>query len=196
VTYSDSLADATQLAATDALGPAVHYEVAIGFFVPVAENTGWRTGVVPGFPMPFVPGSVDDGQGNAGGTGWNVPAIGSYSIHVDCEVIPSAIAVDDLQIVSAAFTLAAQTEDPLALAILPAGAYNTLDISGGANANVAAPTVPRRLSLSSTFQAGCAGCLVQVGDALTIHMNMERTGVLPGPYTVDGYCQVDVMRIK
>lgn len=195
-TVSDSLADATQLADTDALGPAVHYEVAIGFFVPVAENSGWRTGVVPGFPMPFIPGSVDDGQGNAGGTGWNVPAIGSYNVHVDCEVLPSAIAANDLQIVSAAFTLAAQTEDPLALAILPAGAYNTMDISGGTNANVAAPTVPRRLSLSSTFQAGCVGCLVQVGDALNIHMSMERTGVLPGPYTVNGYCQVDVTRIR
>lgn len=196
VTYSDALADATQLADTDALGPSIQYEVAIGFFVPVAENSGWRTGVAPGFPMPFIPGSVDDGQGNAGGTAWNVPAIGSYNVHVDCEVLPSAIAVNDLQIVSAAFTLAAQTEDPLALAILPAGAYSTLDISGGTNANAAPPTVPRRLSMASTFQAGCVGCLVQVGDALAIHMSMERTGVQPGPYTVNGYCQVQVTRIR
>lgn len=196
-TYSDALADATQLADSDPLGPAIRYEVAIGFFVPIAENAGWRTGVVPGFPMPFIPGSVEDGQGNTGGgTGWAVPAVGSYSAHVDCEVVPSAIAVNDLQIVSAAFTLAAQTEDPLFLAILPAGAYSTLDISSGTNANVAAPTVPRRLSMSSTFQAGCPGCLVQVGDALTIHMSMERTGVLPGPYTVNGYCQVQVARIR
>jgi hypothetical protein len=196
VTYSDSLADATQLADTDAGGVAVHYEVAIGFFTPVAENSGWRTGVVPGFPMPFIPGSVESGQGDVAGTGWSVPAIGSYSVHVDCEVLPSAIAANDLQVVSAAFTLAAQSEDPLFLAILPAGAYTSLDISGGTNANVAPPTTPRRLSMSSTFQAGCPACLVQVGDPLTVHMSMERTGVLPGPYTVDGYCQVQVIRIK
>jgi hypothetical protein len=196
-TYSDSLADATQLDDSDALGPVVNYEVAIGFFVPVAENAGWRTGVVPGFPMPFIPGSVDDGQGNTGGgTGWAVPAVGTYTANVDCEVAPDAIAVNDLQIVSVAFTLAAQTEDPLFLAILPAGAYNTLDISGGTNANVAAPAVPRRISLSATFQGGCTGCLVQLGDALTIHMSMERTGVLPGPYSVNGYCKVQVARIK
>jgi hypothetical protein len=195
-TYSDSLADATQLDNSDPLGPVVNYEVAIGFFVPVVENAGWRTGVVPGFPMPFVPGSVDDGQGNTGGgTGWAVPAVGTYHVNVDCEVIPGAIAVNDMQVVSAAFTLAAQSEDPLFLAILPAGAYTSLDISGGTNANVAL-AVPRRLSLSGTFQAGCTGCLVQVGDALTLHMSMERAGALPGPYDMNGYCKVQVARIR
>lgn len=199
ITYSDSLADATTLADNNAAGPLVEYDVAIGFLTPVVANSGWRTGLLVGFPQPFVPGSVDDGVGNVGGTAWAVPvspAQATYSIHVDCEVIPSAIAVNDLQVVSLAISLAATSEDPLFLAIIPPGGYTSLDISGGTNANVAAPVNPRRMSVASTFQAGCTGCLVQAGDALNIHLSMEHTGVLPGPYTMNGYCRVQVAQIR
>jgi hypothetical protein len=145
--------------------------------------------------MPFIPGSVEGGLGDVASTGWAVPAIGIYSINADCEVIPSAIAVNDLQIVSVAVTLAAQSEDPFALALIPAGGYATLDISSGTNANLV-PALPRRVSVSSTFQAGCTGCLIQLGDALNIHMQMERAGVQPGPYTLNGYCAVQVSRLR
>lgn len=198
ITYSDTLADATVLADNDAAGPLVEYDVAIGFLTTVTANSGWRTGLLVGFPQPFVPGSVDDGVGNVGGTGWTVP-VGSpatYSVHADCEVIPNAIAVNDLQIVSVAISLGATSEDPLAVAIVPAGAYQTIDLSGGTNANVAAPTNPRRVSVSTTFQAGCTGCLVQAGDALNIHASMEQSGVLPGPFTFDAYCRVQVAQIR
>jgi hypothetical protein len=198
ITYSDTLADATVLADNNALGPLVEYDVAIGFLTPVVANSGWRTGLLVGFPQPFVPGSVDDGVGNVGGTAWTVPAGtgATYTVNADCEILPSAIAVNDLQIVSLAVSLAATTEDPLFLAIIPSGGYQTLDISGGTNANVAAPTNPRRLSVSTTFQAGCSGCLVQPGDALNVHVSMEQTGVLPGPFTFDAYCRVQVAQIR
>ena len=199
ITYSDSLADATVLADNAALGPLVEYDVAIGFLTTVTANAGWRTGLAVGFPQPFVPGSFDDGVGNVGGTGWTVPvspAIATYTVNVDCSIVPNAIAVNDMQIVSLAVSLGAISEDPLALAIIPPGAYQTLDISGGTNANVAAPAVPRRLALSTTFQAGCTGCLVQSGDRLTIHASMEQTGVLPGPYSFDAYCRVQVAQIR
>ena len=199
ITYSDTLADATVLADNAAAGPLVEYDVAIGFFTPVVANSGWRTGLFVGFPQPFIPGSFDDGVGNVGGTAWAVPvspAVATYTVHADCEVIPSAIATNDLQIVSLAISLGASSEDPLALAIIPPGGYETLDISGGTNANVAAPTNARRIAVAATFQAGCAGCLVQAGDALTVHASMEQTGVLPGPYTFDAYCRVQVVQIR
>lgn len=199
ITYSDTVADATVLADNSASGSLVAYDVAIGFLTTVTANSGWRTGLLVGFPQPFVPGTFDDGVGNVGGTAWTVPvspAIATYSVHADCEVIPNAIAVNDMQIVSAAISLGATTEDPLALAIIPAGAYQTIDISGGTNANGAAPTNARRISLSATFQAGCSGCLVQPGDGLNVHVSMEHSGLLPGPFTFDAYCRVQVAQIR
>lgn len=198
ITYEDVLAAATQLADTDPTGPLVRYESAIGFFVPVPENSGWRTGLVPGFPQPYIPGAVtgDSGLGDQGGTGWTVPAIGTYTVNADCEIIPDAIAVNDMQVVHVAMSLAALSEDPYFMAIIPAGGRVSLDISGGTNANVAPPTRPRTVSLSSTFQAGCPSCLVQVGDALQFHASMERTGVLPGPFAFSAYCTFEVATVR
>lgn len=198
VTYSDIISAATLLDDTDVLGPLVRYESAIGFFVPVPENSGWRTGLVPGFPQSYIPGAVsgDSGLGDLGGTGWAVPAIGTYTVNADCELFPSAVAVNDMQVVHVALSLGATSEDPLALAIVPSGGFVTLDISGGTNANVAPPTLPRRASLSTTFQAGCTSCAVQVGDALQMHVSMERTGVQPGPYTVSAYCSFQVATVR
>lgn len=199
VTLSDALATATTLDDTSAGGPLVRYESAIGFFVPVVENSGWRTGLAPGFPLPYVPGAVngDSGMGDTGsGTGWAVPALGTYTVNADCEIIPDNIAVNDRQVVSVAMSLGAQSEDPLALAVIPAGGYVSLDLSGGTNANVAAPTLPPRVSLSGTFQAGCTNCPVQLGDALQFHVMMERTGTQPGPYSVSAYCTFEVAKIR
>lgn len=197
VTFSDVLSTQTLLDNTNALGPLVDYTAFIGFFTPVPENT-WRTGLVPGFPSAFVPGSFDDGQGNVAGAFWTVPAIGTYTINADCEVIPNAIAVDDYQSVSVALCLGANSEDPLAAGIIPNGAYQSMILSGGTNANLAAPPLDPRLSLSTTFQAGCTNCLVQVGQTLSLHTRLDRTGAVvpPGTYTADFVCRLQVARIK
>ena len=195
ITLNDILTTQTALDNTDAQGPLVDYVAFVGFFVPVPEAT-WRTGLVPGFPSAFVPGTFDDGQGNVGGGFWTVPTTGTYTINSDCEVIPSAIATNDHQSVSIALCFGATSEDPLAAGIIPSGAYATIDISGGTNANVAPPPLSRRLSFSTTFQAGCTNCLVQVGQTLSLHTRLDRTGILPGPYTADFVCRMQVARIK
>jgi hypothetical protein len=195
VTLNDVLTTQTALDNTNPLGPLVDYTAFVGFFVPVPEAT-WRTGLVPGFPSPFIPGTFDDGQGNVGGSFWTVPTTGTYSINVDCEVSPSAIATNDHQSVSVALCFGATSEDPLAAGIIPIGAYATMDISGGTNANVAAPPLDRRLSFSTTFQAGCTNCEVQVAQTLSLHTRLDRTGILPGPYTADFVCRLRVARIK
>lgn len=195
VTLSDILTTQTLLDNTNALGPLVDYVAFIGFFVPVPENT-WRTGLVPGFPSAFVPGSFDDGQGNVGGAFWTVPAVGTYTINVDCEVIPSAIATNDYQSVSVALCLGATSEDPLAAGIIPNGAYQSMILSGGTNANTASPPLDPRLSFSTTFQAGCTNCLVVVGQTLSLHTRLDHTGILPPTYTADFVCRIQVARIK
>jgi len=197
VTITDVLTTQTLLDNTNALGPLVDYTAFIGFFVPVPENT-WRTGLTVGFPNAFVPGSFDDGQGNVFGAFWTVPAVGTYTINTDCEVVTNAIAVNDYQSVTAALCLGANSEDPLAAGIIPNGAYQTLILSGGTNANLAAPSLDPRLSFSTTFQAGCTNCLVQVGQTLSLHTRMDRTGAVvpPGTYTADFVCRLQVARVK
>lgn len=194
VVLNDILTTQTALDNTDPLGPLVDYTAFVGFFVPVPENT-WRTGLVPGFPSAFVPGTFDDGQGNVGGGFWVVPTTGTYTINSDCEVVPSAIATNDHQSASIALCFGATSEDPLAAGIIPMGAYATLDLSSGTNAGTA-PALNRRLSFSTTFQAGCTNCLVQVGQTLSLHTRMDRTGILPGPFTADFVCRMQVARIK
>jgi len=194
VTLSDVLTTQTALDNTDSQGPLVDYTAFIGFFTPVPEET-WRTGLTPGFPSPFIPGSFDSGQGNIGNDFWVVPSIGTYTITTDCEVIPSGIATNDHQSVSVALCLGATSEDPLAAGTIPIGAYATLDISEGTNGGTP-PALDRRLSFSTTFQAGCTNCLTQVGQALSVHARLDHTGVLPGTFTADFVCRMQVARIK
>lgn len=194
LTVTDVLTTQTALDNTNSQGPLVDYTAFIGFFTPVPEET-WRTGVTPGFPSPFIPGSFDDGQGNIGNDFWVIPSIGTYTINTDCEVIPSGIATDDHQSVSVALCFGANSEDPLAAGTIPIGAYATLDISGGTNGGTS-PVLDRRLSFSTTFQAGCSNCLTQVGQALSVHARLDHTGVLPGTFTADFVCRMQVARIK
>lgn len=193
VTLADILTTQTALSNNDANGPLVDYTTFIGFITPVPENT-WRTSLTPAWPTSFIPGSFDDGQGNVAGVAWVVPAVGTYTAHVDCEVIPSAIAVNDMQTATIALCLGATSEDPLAAGRIPMGGYATLDLSGGANAGTA-PALDRRISLSTTFQAGCTACMVQVAQALTIHARTDHTGAAP-PVTADFVCRLQVARIK
>jgi hypothetical protein len=59
ITLNDILTTQTALDNTDSQGPLVDYTAFVGFFTPVPEAT-WRTGLVPGFPSAFVPGTFDD----------------------------------------------------------------------------------------------------------------------------------------
>lgn len=192
VTLSDVLTTQTALDNNDALGPLVDYVAFVGFVTPVPENT-WRTGLVPGFPSAFVPGSFDDGQGNVGGVFWTVPTTGTYTINADCEVIPSAIAADDHQSVSIVLCFGANSEDPLAAGVIPIGAYATMDLSSGGSAGTA-PPLDRRLSFSTTFQAGCTNCQVQVAQTLSLHTRLDHTAA--GALTADFVCRLQVARIK
>lgn len=193
VQFADILTTETHLDNDDALGPLVDYTVFIGFLTPVPEGT-WRTGLNPGFPNPFVPGSFDDGQGNVGGVIWAVPALGTYTVNVDCEVQPSALDADDYQSASAALCLGATSEDPLAAGRIPMGAYTSIDLSVGVNGTTLPPLYPR-LSMSTTFQAGCTGCMVSVGQPLTVHARTDHTGGGP-PVSANFVCRMQVARIK
>lgn len=193
VTLADILTTQTALDNNDANGPLVDYTSFIGFITPVPEAT-WRTSVTPAWPTSFVPGSFDDGQGNVAGVAWLVPATGTYMANVDCEVIPSGIALDDHQSATVALCLGATSEDPLAAGRIPMGGYATLDLSAGANAGTA-PPLDRRISFSTTFQAGCTNCLVQVAQPLTLHARHDHTGIAP-PVTADFVCRLQVTRIK
>lgn len=192
VTLTDVLTTQTALDNTDASGPLVDYTAFVGFLTPVPEAT-WRTGLVPGFPSPFIPGSFDDGQGNVGGTFWTVPTVGTYTINTDCEIIPSAIAADDHQSVSIALCFGATSEDPLAAGVIPIGAYATMDLSSGGAAGTP-PPLDRRLSFSTTFQAGCTNCQVQVAQTLSLHTRLDHTAA--GALTANFVCRIQVARIK
>ncbi len=193
VTLADELSTQTTLNHDDALGPQVGYEVAIGFFTPVPENT-WQSGVVAGFPVPYFPGAMGDGGqgGTGGGTWWIVPALGSYTITADCEVTPSALRADDHQSVSVALAFGAVDADPMLGGFIPFGGYATLDFSGGTNA-ATAPALARRLSFSTSFHAGCTGCPVALSDALTVHAYPAHTGI-GAAVTADVYCRLQIER--
>lgn len=196
VTLADVLTTQTALAPSNANGPTVSYEVAIGFFTTMPENT-WRVGPVAGFTNPWFPGAMGDGgQGNtAGGTGWQVPAVGMYTITADCELVPLLVVANDHQSFTVVLALAAITEDPLGGgSIIPAGGYATLDISAGTN-GATAPAYTRRLAFSTTFHAGCTGCAIAVADALTVHARMDHTGI-GAATTADVYCRLQVARLK
>jgi hypothetical protein len=198
VTLHHDLTKNTQLSESDPVGPLVAYDVAIGFFVPIPTGV-WRTNVFPAV-VGYFPGLVgaDNGEGNAITT-WTVPAMMQtrvYTFHVDCEVIPSVpLAVNDFQSVSVALTLGATTEDPFFDGTIPPGAYVTMDLSSGTNAALAPPAHARRVSFSATIQAGCAGCSVQPGQVAAVHAFLDQTGVLPGPFTADVFCRMQVARI-
>jgi hypothetical protein len=193
VTVSDVLTTQTLLDNTDTNGPVVDYVLFIGFLTTVPENT-WRTSVAPAWPTSFIPGSFDDGQGDVAGVAWVVPATGTYQVDLDCEVIPSAIATNDMQTATVALCLGATSEDPLAAGRIPVGGYATLDLSGGGTSGTA-PALDRRIALSATFQAGCTNCMVQVAQALTVHARTDHTGVAP-PVSADFVCRLQVTRIK
>lgn len=195
VTISDSALLSLELADTDAASPTVTYAVAVGLTTAIPENT-WRTGRAAGFTTAFFPGAVDSGYGDVGGTAWAVPAAsyGLFHVSVSCELEPSAIATDDMQTASVALCLGATAENPYTAGVIPSGGYATISLSGGANSGTA-PALPRQLSLSTTFQAGCSGCLVQGGDALTLHVRMDHTGTQPGPYTMQALCFITVAHV-
>lgn len=194
ITVTHDISSRTQLANADAVGPFINYWVAIGFLTPVTTGGPWRTGLSPGFPNPFVPGAVggDTGAGDSGGTGWAPDAVGTYTVSVDCDIdAVTGVAVDNLY-VTAAVSFAAISEDPTTLAFIPSGLYSVFDI--GRAASLTPSTYNPRINMASTFQVGCFGCDVQVGDPLAVHIFYESAGAL-GPLPINVLCRVQVGRV-
>ncbi len=184
---------------TDAAGNVATYYVAIGFLNPVVANAGWQCGVTTDFPIDFFPGAVDSSAGDAAGVAWAVPATGLYHVSGDCQITPSAMAPDDLMVAHVAFSLGAGSVDPEASpAYLPPGAYGSMNLAVGTN-GLTPPTLPFRISLAATFQAGCSGCLAQATDVLNIHASLLHTSGIkrgaPPPYTADFLCKVQVTQL-
>ncbi len=188
---------ATNLDDNDPNGNVITYYVAVGFLNPVVENAGWQIGLTAGFPLVFFPGiAFDGGSGNDFGVGWSVPDIGLYHISVDCQIEPDQLAPDDLLLAHVAFSLGATSEDPTASpAYIPPGAYTSINLSTGTNSGTTPPTTPFRISFAATFQAGCVGCLANVGDALNMHAKYTRTGSLTGPYAANFLFTVQVSKL-
>jgi hypothetical protein len=190
VTITDNLVSQTALADTDPLGPAVNYQYFIGSVTPVPINT-WRTGLVVGFPSPFTPGSFDGGQGDVSGIFWDVPAVGMYTANVDCTVTPSTVTADVAFSAQIALSLGASSENP-ATGWQPFGGTATIDMAGGTTP-ATPPVLPRRISASTTFQAGCTGCIAQVGHRLTGHARIDNGA---GTETAVFFCRLQVTRTK
>ena len=176
----------------DPNGPQVSYLHAFGIAMPVAENT-WRMGFMPGFFPLLLPGVVpgDDGQGNGGFT-WTVPAAGQYAFNVHCVVMPSAIHPGDHQSFTMAINLGATTANPNLSGFIPSGGSTSLDISSNSSLS---STFPLRMSVSGNVHAGCTGCPVLVGDALTVHVRHDHSGA-GGAVTFQTGCKIQVSREK
>jgi len=174
----------------DPNGPEVSYIVAMGFAIP--ENT-WVTGLIPGFSPILLPGvSPGDGGVGNGGIIWTVPSVGEYHFSAGCAVFPSAIRADDYQGVSLAINLGGSTVDPSVSGYIPYGASMTMDMSAGGTNQ---PLVFRRFSVSGIVHAGCVGCPVNVGDALSIHIRQDHTGA-GGAVTMSAVCRIQVAKSK
>lgn len=196
ITIADTISAQTGFARPDPNSPTVSYTITIGTTTAVPINT-WRIGPAVGFPNPWFPGSTDDGYGNQVGVAWAVPfgSVGLFAVSVNCEISPNVIAVDDMQTASIALCMGAISEDPFAGGIVLNGGYATLPLAGGANSGTA-PALPRQLSVNAIFQAGCSGCPVQGGDALTLHARMDHTGTGVGPYTMTAFCTMTVSHLR
>jgi hypothetical protein len=192
VTVSHVLTTETLLPFGDPLGPQVSYIHAMGIAIPALENT-WRMGAFPGFFPILLPGVVpgDDGQGN-GGVTWTVPAVGQYAVNAHCVVQPSAIVAGDHQSFTMALNLGAATANPNLSGFIPFGGSDSLDIS---SASALGPMFPLRMSVSTNFHAGCTGCPVLVGDALTVHIRHDHFGAGPA-VTFQAACKIQVSREK
>ena len=196
-TVTDTLSAQNLLDHDNALSPSVSYGISIGNDTAIPVNT-WRTKDTAGWASPIVysPGAVgDDGQGNVGGTRWEVPAAGSYQVSLTCEVTPANVPVNDDYLFHVAFNLGASDDDPTIAGYVPPGASGTLDMSVGTNGG-AALTVPRKISLSSAFHAGCTGCPAALNSALSVHAYVEHQGVGGGDYSAVVYCDVQVLRLR
>lgn len=189
VTYDHVLTTQTLLAESDPNGPQVGYTHAFGFLVPIVENT-WRMGFIPGFFPVLLPGSNpgDDGQGN-GVVTWTVPSPGQYAIMAYCLVNPDFIRADDQQSFTMALSLGATTVNPFS-GYVPQGGSTSLDISSG---TTDIPAFPLRMNVAATIHAGCTGCIVQTGDALTIHIRQDHNGG-GGAVTFSTFCRMKVSR--
>ena len=174
----------------DPNGAMVAYMHAFGIAIPAVENT-WRMGAIPGFFPTLLPGVEpgDDGQGN-GGVTWTVPAIGRYDFNVHCVVAPSAREVGDHQSFTMAINLGATTVNPNLSGFIPQGGSTSLDIS---SSSPLGPTFPLRMSVSGSVQAGCTGCSVAVGNALTVHIRQDHFGV-GAAVTFMVACRIQVSR--
>jgi hypothetical protein len=196
VTVADTISTETTYPKTNSSSPTVSYTILIGTATAVPVNT-WRIGPAVGFPNPWFPGSADDGYGNQVGVAWAVPfgSVGLFAVSVNCEISPNVIAIRDMQTASIALCMGAISEDPFAGGIVLNGGYATLSLAGGANSGTA-PALPRQLSVNAIFQAGCSGCPVQGGDALTLHARMDHTGTGVGPYTMTAFCTMTVSHLR
>jgi len=174
----------------DPNGAMVAYVHAFGIAIPAVENT-WRMGAIPGFFPILLPGAEpgDDGQGN-GVTTWTVPAVGRYDFNVHCVVQPSAREVGDHQSFTMAINLGATTVNPNLSGFIPQGGSTSLDIS---SSSPLGPAFPLRMSVSGSVQAGCTGCSVAVGNALTVHIRQDHFGA-GGAVTFMAACRIQVSR--
>jgi len=174
----------------DPNGPEVSYIVAMGFAIP--ENT-WVTGLVPGFSSILLPGVApgDGGVGNAV-IQWTVPSVGEYHFSAGCAVFPSDIRANDYQGVTLAINVGGSTVDPMLSGFVPYGGSMTMDMSAGGTEQ---PLAFRRFSVSGIVHAGCVGCPVNVGDALSIHIRQDHTGA-GGAVTMSAVCRIQVAKSK
>ena len=196
VTVADTISVQTALAKSNALAPTVSYAINIGSTTAVPVNT-WRIGPAVGAPPnPWSPGSSDAGYGNVAGTSWAVPSasVGIFTASINCDFIPNTIAVNDLQTASIALSFGATTEDP-ASGTIPSGGYQTIRLAGGTNSGTPA-ALPPQLSLSATFQAGCTGCPIAAGEALTVHARTDHTGTGVGNYSMTSLCALTVTHLR
>jgi hypothetical protein len=196
ISVANTISSQTALARPNAQSPSVTYAVSIGSITAVPVAT-WRIGPDVGAPPnPWFPGSVDTGYGDASGVAWAVPfgSVGLFSVTLNCEITPNTIATNDAQLATVALSLGSNTEDPFASGVIPAGGYQTLPLAGGTNSGTPLP-LPTQLSLSTIFQAGCSGCTVLAGDALTVHARLDHSGTGPGPYTMTVLCSMTVAHL-
>ena len=148
-------------------------------------------GPVPGFFPFLVPGVIpgDGGQGD-GGTTWTVPAPGEYTIHVSMRIIHAPMTAGDYHQQDLVANFGATTTNPFSSGFIPPGCQSSI----GINSELGIVS-SYFMNLACTIHAGCTGCAISVGDALTVHINAIRVGGgAPLLYIADGFVQVS--RIK
>lgn len=165
VTVSHTLTTQTGLADTDAMGTQVRYS---GVVSGAAQNT-W---VLSSLSV------IGDGQGNVGGTAWQVPATGLYDVRAKC--VPPANRTD-YEALHLSITFGATTDDP------EADGYE----AGRTFSRLASEYSPH-VSASALIQAGCTSCAVANGAGLKVHAFLENVIYTT---TLDLVCAIQVTRL-